>query len=139
MSQSEVSKAETAEERSEETRSFVRTVKAATRRKYTPEEKVLIVLEGFRREVTVNDLCRREGIKLHSYYSWTREFMEVLARRGLPVTRCGTPLSMMYRRSSRRTGSSSSWWLICHWRHTVSKKRPFPCPRTPPVPADERR
>ena len=76
MSQSEVSKAEAAEERSEETRSFVRTVKAATRRKYTPEEKIRIVLEGLRREVTVNDLCRREGIKPHSYYSWTKEFME---------------------------------------------------------------
>ena len=50
--------------------------KAATRRKYTPEEKIPIVLEGFRREVTVNDLCRREGIKPHSYYSWTKEFME---------------------------------------------------------------
>ena len=34
------------------------------------------MLEGFRREVTVNDLCRREGIKPHSYYSWTKEFME---------------------------------------------------------------
>ena len=76
MSQSQVSKAEAAEERSEETRSFVRTVKAATRRKYTPEEKICIVLEGFRRDVTVNDLCRREGIKPHSYYAWTKEFME---------------------------------------------------------------
>ena len=66
MSQLEVSKAEAAEERSEQTRSFVRTVKAAARRKYTPEEKIRIVLEGFRREVTVNDLCRREGIKPHS-------------------------------------------------------------------------
>ena len=54
-----VNKAEAAEERSEETRSFVRTVKAATRRKYTPEERIRIVLESFRREVTVNDLCRR--------------------------------------------------------------------------------
>ena len=34
------------------------------------------MLEGFRREVTVSDLCRREGIKPHSYYSWTKEFME---------------------------------------------------------------
>ena len=34
------------------------------------------MLEGFRREVTVNDLCRREGIKPHSYYSWPKEFME---------------------------------------------------------------
>ena len=76
MSQSQVAKAEAAENRSDQTRSFVRQVKAATRRRYTPEEKIRIVLEGFRREVTVNDLCRREGIKPHSYYSWTKEFME---------------------------------------------------------------
>ncbi len=76
MSQSQVDKSEAAEERTEQTRSFVRRVRAATRRKYTPEEKIRIVLEGFRREVTVNDLCRREGIKPHSYYAWTKEFME---------------------------------------------------------------
>ena len=57
MTQSQVSKAEAAQERSEETRSFVRRVKAATRRRYAPEEKIRIVLEGFRREVTVSDLC----------------------------------------------------------------------------------
>ena len=76
MSQSQESKADAAQQRSEETRSFVRTVKAATRRRYTPEEKILVVLEGFRREVTVNDLCRRAGIKPHSYYAWTKESME---------------------------------------------------------------
>ena len=65
-----------AEQRTQETRSFLRQVRAATRRKYTPEEKIRIVLEGFRRESTVNDLCRREGIKPHSYYAWTKEFME---------------------------------------------------------------
>ena len=75
MSQTETAKAVAAEERTEETRSFVRTVKAASRRKYTPGEKIRIVLEGFRREVTVSDLCRREGIKPHSYYAWTKEFM----------------------------------------------------------------
>ena len=75
MSQTETGKATAADERTEAARSFVRTVKAATRRKYTPEEKIRIVLEGFRREVTVSDL-RREGIKPHSYYSWTKEFME---------------------------------------------------------------
>ena len=63
MSQPDTDKARVADRRSEETRSFVRQVRAATRRKYTPEEKIRIVLEGFRREVTVNDLCRREGIK----------------------------------------------------------------------------
>ncbi len=61
MSQTETSKAVAADERTEAARSFVRTVKAAARRKYTPEEKIRIVLEGFRREVTVSDLCRREG------------------------------------------------------------------------------
>ena len=65
-----------AEQRTQETRSFLRQVRAATRRKYTPEEKIRIVLEGFRRESTVNDLCRWEGIKPHSYYAWTKEFME---------------------------------------------------------------
>ena len=72
----EVTKSEQAEERTRETRSFVRTVHRATRRKYAPEEKIRIVLQGFRREVTVNDLCRREGIKPANYYSWTKEFME---------------------------------------------------------------
>ncbi len=76
MSESDTDKALAAEERSQETKSFVRRVRSVTRRKYTSEEKIRIVLEGFRREVTVNDLCRREGIKPHSYYSWTKEFME---------------------------------------------------------------
>ncbi len=69
-------KSEQAEERTRETRTFVRSVRRATRRRYAPEEKIRIVLEGFRREVTVNDLCRREGIKPANYYSWTKEFME---------------------------------------------------------------
>ena len=51
-------------------------VRSVTRGRYSPEEKIRIVLEGFRREVTINDLCRREGIRPHSYYSWTKEFME---------------------------------------------------------------
>ena len=60
----------------EPARSFVRRVRSATRRKHTSEEKIRIVLECFRREVTVSGLCRREGIRPHSYYSWTKEFME---------------------------------------------------------------
>ncbi len=64
------------EKRTEETRSFMRSVRRATRRRYMPEEKIRIVLEGFRREATVNDLCRREGINPANYYSWTKEFME---------------------------------------------------------------
>ena len=67
---------EQAEEQTRQTRSFMRSVRRATRRRYTPEEKIRIVLEGFRREATVSDLCRREGINPANYYSWTKEFME---------------------------------------------------------------
>src|SRR5512139_3595606 len=73
---SQESKAEAAEARTQETRGFIQQVRVATRRKYTPEEKVRIVLEGFRREVVVNELCRREGIKPGAYYAWTKDFME---------------------------------------------------------------
>ena len=65
-----------AEARSEETRQFVRRVRRVTRRKFTPEEKVRIVLEGFRGEVRVSELCRREGIRPNVYYAWLKEFME---------------------------------------------------------------
>ena len=43
---------------------------------YAPEDKIRIVLEGFRREVTVSDLCRREWIKPGVLYAWTQEFLE---------------------------------------------------------------
>ena len=76
MHQNTQDKHEVAEERSQDTQRSVRQVRSATRRKYTAEEKIHIVLEGFRREVTVNELCRREGIKPNNFYSWTKEFME---------------------------------------------------------------
>ena len=81
MSQPEHIKAMAVDARSEQTRPFVRTVKAATRRKYPLEGKICIVLEGFRREVTVSDLCRREGIEPRSCYACTKEFMEAWKER----------------------------------------------------------
>lgn len=76
MSQENKDKADAAEARTQQTKSFVQQVRVAARRKYTPEEKVRIVLEGFRREMTVNELCRREGIKPGAYYAWTKDFIE---------------------------------------------------------------
>ena len=76
MSQETKDKADVAEDRTRQTKGFMQQVRAASRRKYTPEEKVRIVLEGFRREVAVNELCRREGIKPGAYYAWTKDFME---------------------------------------------------------------
>jgi len=65
-----------AEASSDETKQFVRRVRRFTRRKFTPEEKVRIVLEGFRGEVKVSELCRREGIRPNVYYAWLKDFME---------------------------------------------------------------
>ena len=76
MSQENKDKGDAAEARTRETRGFVQQVRIAARRKYTPEEKIRIVLEGFRREVSVKDLCRREGIKPGAYYAWTKDFLE---------------------------------------------------------------
>ncbi len=55
---------------------LIREVRAKTRRKFTAEDKIRIVLEGFRKEIPVSDLCRREGISSALYYSWLKDFME---------------------------------------------------------------
>ena len=123
MSQTETGKAVAADERTEAARSFVRTVKAATRRKYTPEEKIRIVLEGFRREVTVSDLCRREGIKPHSYYSWTKEFMEAGKERLTRDTVRDATREEVHQHSGTIWGwlaSSTSWQLLSTLRPTGS-------------------
>ena len=74
-------KNQAAEERSEDTQRFARQVRSATPRKCTTEEKIHIVFEGFRREVTGNELCRLEDIKPNNFYSWAKEFMETGKRR----------------------------------------------------------
>ena len=55
---------------------LVREVKRRTRRRYLSEEKIRVVLEGFRKEIPVSDLCRKEGIPTPVYYSWLKDFME---------------------------------------------------------------
>ena len=54
----------------------IRDIKHKTRRKYSAEEKVRIVMEGLRGEMTVAGLCRREGIAQSLYYKWSKEFLE---------------------------------------------------------------
>jgi len=60
----------------------VRSVRRATRKKYTAEEKVRIVLEGLRGESMIAELCRKEGIQPNLYCKWSKEFLEVGKRRG---------------------------------------------------------
>ena len=65
-----------AEARTQETKQLIRDIKRITRRKFTAEEKIRIVLEGYRRDTPIRDLCRREGIKPSTYYAWLKDFME---------------------------------------------------------------
>jgi len=65
-----------AEARTEETKRLIQDIKRITRRKFTAEEKIRIVLEGFRRDTPIRDLCRREGIRPSTYYAWLKDFME---------------------------------------------------------------
>jgi transposase len=56
--------------------SIVREIKRQTRRKFTAEEKIRIVLEGLRGEAGITDLCRKEGIHPTMYYKWSKAFLE---------------------------------------------------------------
>ena len=56
--------------------SIVREIKRRTRRKYSAEEKIRIVLEGLRGEQSITDLSRREGIHPGIYYKWSKAFLE---------------------------------------------------------------
>jgi transposase len=61
--------------------SIVRDIKRRTRKKYSSEEKIRIVLEGLRGEATVAELCRREGLNTNIYYKWSKEFLEAGKKR----------------------------------------------------------
>ena len=54
----------------------VREIRRKTRKKYSAEDKVRIVLEGLRGEEKIAELCRREGIHQNMYYKWSKEFLE---------------------------------------------------------------
>ena len=59
----------------------VREIRRRTRRKFAPEEKIRIVLEGLRGEQSISELCRREGIASNLYYRWSKDFLEAGKRR----------------------------------------------------------
>lgn len=60
----------------ESSEQFIKTVKRKTRRRFTAEEKIRVILDGMKREVSTVELCRREGIHPHVYYAWLKDFME---------------------------------------------------------------
>ena len=63
------------------TEAAVREIRRRTRRKFAPEEKVRIVLDGLRGEQSISELCRREGIASNLYYRWSKDFLEAGKKR----------------------------------------------------------
>ena len=61
---------------------IVKDIRRATRKQYSAEEKIRVVLDGLRGEHSVAELCRREGIAESLCYSWSKEFLEA-GKRGL--------------------------------------------------------
>lgn len=59
----------------------VKDIRRQTRRKYSSEDKIQIVLAGLRGEDSVAELCRQEGIAQSQYYSWSKEFLEAGKKR----------------------------------------------------------
>jgi len=59
----------------------VRDIRRATRRHFSAEEKIRIVLEGLRGEDSIAELCRKEGIAQNLYYRWSKEFLEAGKKR----------------------------------------------------------
>ena len=59
----------------------IRDIKRKTRKQYSAEEKIRIVLDGLRGEDSIAELCRREGIAQSLYYSWSKEFLEAGKKR----------------------------------------------------------
>ncbi len=55
---------------------LINQIKRVNRKRLSAEDKIRIVLEGFRKELPVSDLCRRESIHVSLYYSWLKDFME---------------------------------------------------------------
>jgi len=88
---------------------------------FHPASQIRIVLEGFRREVTVSDLCRREGIKPGVFYAWTKEFKEFMeackARLTRDTVRDATRQEIEHHDGRSTTGEPRSEAACC---------RPFP-------------
>ena len=59
----------------------IKGIRRATRRHFSAEDKIRIVLEGLRGEASIAELCRREGIVQNLYYRWSKEFLEAGKKR----------------------------------------------------------
>ena len=106
-------------EKKESAEKAVRDIRRKTRRRFSAEEKIRIVIEGLRGEESIASLCRREGIVSNLYYRWSSETSPEFA------SRCVSPSRRIPAKSpssARRTPGSRSWWPRRCSRTDCSKK-----------------
>jgi transposase len=107
---------------------LVRDIRRVTRKHYSAEEKIRIVLDGLRGECSIAELCRREGIAESHYYSWSKEFLEAGKRRLAGDTRAlrpavKSPNSDARRRSSRQSLLSRPSYEAMGVKRIVSERQ----------------
>ncbi len=62
----------------------IRQIRKATRNRFSAEDKIRIVLEGLRAEISISELCRKEGISAATYYKWSKDFLDA-GKKGLTL------------------------------------------------------
>jgi transposase len=93
--------------------SVVREIKRKTRRKFSSEEKIRIVLEGLKGEESISEICRREGINPNLYYRWSKAFVRRSWKRERNVskgTRSARRQALKWSDSAKKTNSLNSSW-----------------------------
>src|SRR5258706_7340994 len=107
----------------------IQDIKRKTRKKYTAEEKIRIVLEGLRGEVTIAELCRKEGINQNLYYRWSKDFLEAGKKR-LAGDMAREALAKGSRwvhgtaeiRAAKRKFRLKQWWVKTDGRGRMNKQ-----------------
>jgi transposase len=100
---------------------LVRGIKRKTRKHYSAEEKIRVVLAGLRGEESISALCRREGIAESLYYNWSKEFLEAGKQR-LAGDTARQATAPEVKECAPRLRRSRRWSRTSPWRTACSKK-----------------
>jgi transposase len=94
---------------------LIREIRSKTGTMISVEDKIRVVLEGFRKEIPVCDLCRREGISTAIYYSWLKDFMGAGKARLKGDTLRGATETEVKRLKRENARLKGSWWASRHF------------------------
>ena len=129
-------------EKKESAEKAVREIRRKTRRRFSAEEKIRIVIEGLRGEESIASLCRREGIAANLYYRWSKEFLEAGKKRLLGDTKREASTSVSRPGWSRQVSSQvprSMTASLRGWGSSGIAGFYAASPRVPNLPARVRR